>query len=146
MADTPTVARWTIAGFMLMTLAVSGCATASQKFVAFPTHGQPPEVQMHDRAQCEQIATMHKGSDADAAMAMGALGVATGAVGGAAYGALLGAVASGISAGSGSLIGLGVGAAVGLTVGIVQGVQANRARYERIYIACLTSKGYVVGG
>ena len=95
---------------------------------------------------CERLAQLYKGSDADAALAMGGAGLAVGAVSGAAYGALAGAVAHGISAGSGSLIGLGVGAAMGLTVGIIQGVRATQLRYERIFGACMTARGYTLGG
>ena len=141
--------RWVCMGVLLMLIAVagSGCATtASQKYVAFPSEEKTPEQQFIDRGQCEEIATMHKGSDADAAIAMGALGGAVGAAGGAAYGAIIGALAHGVSAGSGSLIGLGVGAAVGLTIGIVQGLQANQLRYERIYIACLRARRYEIAG
>jgi hypothetical protein len=94
---------------VLVALVGSGCATAPQKYVAFPTQGQPPDKQIVDRAQCEDIATMHKGSDADAAIAMGALSAGLGVVsGGAAWGAILGAVGHGRSAGSGSIAGLAV--------------------------------------
>jgi hypothetical protein len=66
--------RWMCMGVvMLIAVAVSGCATtASQKYVAFPSEEKTPEQQYIDRGQCEEIATMHKGSDADAAVAMGA--------------------------------------------------------------------------
>lgn len=131
---------------LLIAAVLSGCATASQRFVAFPTQGQPPDLQMLDRAQCEEIATSHKGSDADAAVAMGGMGLAVGVVSGAAYGAVVGGLAAGISAGRGSLIGLAVGGTVGLMVGIVQGIAANQARYQRIYLACMTARNYVLGG
>jgi uncharacterized protein YceK len=125
----------------------SGCSTvASQKYVAFSMRGQPPDLQQRDIMECEGIAQMYKGSDADAAVAMGGMGLAVGAASGAAYGAILGAVSHGISAGSGSLIGLGVGAAMGLTIGIIQGVQANNLRYQRLYIGCLRARGYEVAG
>jgi hypothetical protein len=125
----------------------SGCTTvASQKYVAFPTHPIPPDQQMLDQAQCEQIAQGHKGSEAEAAVAGGLIGTAIGGAGGAAYGAILGGLTHGLSAGSGSLAGLAVGAGVGLTVGIVQALQTQQRRYERIYIACLSSRGYTLGG
>ena len=130
----------------LIAALLTGCATASQQFVAFPTAGQPPDLQLVDRGQCEDIATMHKGSDADAAVAMGAMGAAVGVVSGAAYGAVVGGLAAGISAGRGSLIGLAVGGSVGLIVGIVQGFAANQVRYQRIYLACMTARNYVLGG
>jgi hypothetical protein len=131
---------------LLIAAVLSGCTTASQRFVAFPTQGQPPDQQILDRGQCEDIATMHKGSDADAAVAMGSMGLAVGVVSGAAYGAVLGGLAAGISAGHGSLVGLAVGAVFGLTMGIVQGVAENQARYQRIYLACMTARNYVLGG
>ena len=59
--------QW-FAAIMIPVLFVTGCSTmsASDRYVAFATRGQPPDLQLNDRAQCEQIATAHKGSDADA--------------------------------------------------------------------------------
>lgn len=132
---------------LLIASIVSGCATASEKYVAFPTQGQPPDLQVLDRSQCEDIATTHKGSDADAAVAMGGMGgLAVGVVSGAAYGAVVGGLSRGISAGHGSLIGLAVGGTMGLMVGIVQGIAENQVRYQRIYLACMTARNYVLGG
>lgn len=135
-----------IALVLLVAFVSSACATASQKYVGFPTQGQPPDKQRSDRMECEDIATQHRGSDADEAIAMGLLGTAVGSISGAAWGAVWGALASGASAGSGSLAGLAIGATAGLIVGIIQGANTNRLRYERIYVACLVSKGYTVGG
>jgi hypothetical protein len=136
--------RRTLAALLILAVVSTGCATASQRYVAFPTHGQPPDLQLVDRAQCEDIATAHKGSNADAAAAGALIGVAIGATSGAAIGALDGAIHG--TAGQGSLIGLAVGGSVGLIVGITQAAVANHQRYEQIYLACMTARGYVLGG
>ena len=70
---------------LILGFAFTGCTTiASQRYVAFGTAGQTPPQQFTDTAECEQIAQMHKQSDADAALAMGAMGAAVGGVSGAA--------------------------------------------------------------
>src|SRR5262245_54603771 len=139
-------AQRTIALLCLGTLLVgAGCTTmASEKYVAFATRGQPPDLQVQDRMQCEAIAQQYKGSDADMAMAGGLLGVSTGAALGAATGAISGALNG--MAGQGSLAGLAIGGLVGLRVGIAQAVVANQQRKERIYGACMSARGYQVGG
>jgi len=130
---------------LLVTLA-TGCATARERYVSFPTQGQTQDRKVLDEVECEAIATIHKSSDASAAIAGGMIGVTIGAVSGAAMGAISGAVLQGMSAGSGSIAGLAIGGGIGLITGLLQGYTQNEQRYQRIYIACLSARGYTLGG
>jgi hypothetical protein len=124
---------------ILAALGTGGCASslASNKYVAFATRGQPPDLQLADRAQCEDIATRYRGSDGDAAVA----GALIGGASGAAMGASTAAAFHG-NAGRGAAIGAGVG----LALGLIDALAAVHARYTRIYLACMAARGYTLGG
>jgi hypothetical protein len=137
------ISKSTAAIALLATITLTGCATASQRFVAFGTRGQDAAKQMFDMQECEQVAKGHK-EDPLTAAAMGAVGQGlvsgvAATAGGAIFGAILGNAGKGAQAG---LIGLGVGAVLGL----VQGIAENEARYGRIYQACMAARGYTTGG
>jgi hypothetical protein len=129
---------------LALTIVTSGCATASQRFVAFPAKGQDATQLAVDQQDCEAIAKGHKGNPLTAAAMGGAIGgVASGAAG-AAGGAIIGSIFGG--AGRGAKAGGLAGLAVGAIGGAIQGVAANEARYNSIYRSCLAARGYTTGG
>lgn len=137
--------RSTIRGMtavLLLLPFIAGCAAASQRFVAFPLRGQPPEQLERDKQECEMIAQAHKSSDQ--AMA----GAAIGAGGGAAAGAALGAVSGAFYGhpGYGAGMGAAAGATSGLMAGIAAGATADWHRYLNLYVACMMARGYALGG
>lgn len=124
-------------------MTATGCATGAQRFVTFPAQGQDAAKQMYDSNECELIAQGKKEdpliAGATGGVVRGLIGGAAGAAGGAILGAMVGRAGQGAQAG---LIGLGIGA----VIGIVEGVAANHARYQDIFKACMTARGYALGG
>lgn len=133
--------------FMAATIAaviLSGCATASQRYVAFPTKGQDATQQATDQTECEDIASGKRGSAAQSAIVGTASGVAIGATVGAVLGAIAGAFLG--DAGSGAAIGAALGGASGGISGLGTGVGSNENRYTSLYRACMVARGYATGG
>jgi hypothetical protein len=133
----------TIAALLLTALTATGCASASQRYVTFPSQGQDAAKQSFDSNECELIAQGKKEDPLTAAAAggltRGLIGGAAGAAGGAILGAMFSSAGKGAQAG---LIGLGIGA----VLGVVEGVAANHARYQDIWKACMDARGYKSGG
>lgn len=131
-----------IAGLTAITL-MTGCVSAHQRYVTFPALGQDAAKQMFDSQECELIAQGKKEDPLTAAavggLTRGLIGGAAGAAGGAILGAMVGRAGQGAQAG---LIGLGIGA----VIGAVEGIAANHARYQDIFKACMTARGYSLGG
>jgi hypothetical protein len=131
-----------MAGFLVLLLLVSGCATArpTPSLASVTAADQQPAL---DHAACEQSARATEESGVyRAALAYGALG--TGlimlhtATLGATWGARTGSVAEG------AWIGAAVGAGIGIIVGLVEGVgraRGARARYLASYEICLRERG-----
>src|SRR5262245_31312975 len=141
MAGQSVATRMLIGGLLMASL--TGCASAQQRFVTFPAQGQDAAKQAYDGQECELIA---QGKKEDPLMAglsggvvRGVIGGAAGAAGGAILGAIVGRAGQGAQAG---LIGLGIGA----LIGVVEGVAANHARYQDVWKACMSARGYTSGG
>jgi hypothetical protein len=145
MATTQSTKRQIMGGGLLFMAAMStGCATASQRFVAFPAKGQDAQQAAYDQNDCDMVAKGHKQDDLTAAAMGGVTGGlargAVGAVGGAIIGSVFGRAGQGAQA-----LGL-AGLATGALIGVVEGLAANQARYYEIYRACLAARGYTTGG
>lgn len=120
---------------LLIALLLAGCATASQSMAHFPMRGQSAEQLQTDMTACETFAESRK-QEIQAA----GTGAVVGGLGGAAMGAVSGAIGGGIG------VETAIMAALGAMVGAFAGTAEDRARYRAVYIACMTSKGYAVGG
>jgi len=131
---------------LLVMVTFVGCAAVSQRTVTFPVRGQNPQQMADDQAYCQSVADGRTQDAATAAMLGGAIGAGLGAGGGALLGAVSGAYSWRGSAGRGAGAGAAIGAAAGLLSGIAQGLRAKYEREQSIYVACMASRGYTVGG
>lgn len=131
-----------VAVTVLVFIAITACAAPIHRYVAFPTRGQTPDQVERDKQECQQIAESHRSGENLAA------GAAIGTGGGAAAGALIGAVQGAFfgQPGYGAGYGAATGASTGLIAGITAGATADWQRYHNIYIACMLSRGYMLGG
>jgi hypothetical protein len=126
---------------LILSLALTACASGPHRFVAFPTAGQDFSQTVFDQEYCDRFARANKNDD------NALIGAGMGALAGGAYGAAYGTLAAaavGSSLKQGSLIGLGAGLAVGVTAGVIAGAVADHQRYLRVYAMCMALRGYAV--
>ena len=132
-----------VVAVLVLACLATGCVSAQQKFVVFPTQGQQSEQIATDRLECEAFAKANRNNN-EFLQAAG-FGALYGAGAGALNGAVQGAYTR-IGAGQGAGIGAGAGAAMGLAVGALAGVIADHQRYLRVYAMCMQLRGYALTG
>jgi len=127
--------------FLVVLLAIAGCASRVPAYVVSPAKDQTPQQMDADKFDCNLQAQKQTGYNPDKDLTEGAM---VGLLVGGAAGAGLGA-AAGVSAdivGTGASVGAIAGGGIGAAVGGSYLYDKNLTQTQRAYYACLEARGY----
>lgn len=130
--------------YLLLALILTGCAARESRVGVYPSKGQNVDQQAQDTSECRDAAMNMAGSKGQEA----AVGAVSGVVIGATIGAILGAVGGAFFGvpGEGAALGAALGGAGGGIQGVGYGLQTNDQVYLANYRACMSARGYAIGG